>query len=55
MRAITETPFEVYFTVNCVVAIILVYLSRRLGEKSITIDLGLVAIFGKLSRAGEIR
>jgi Magnesium transporter NIPA len=28
------------------VAIVLIYLSRRVGEKSITIDLGLVAIFG---------
>ena len=45
-EAITEIPFLIYFSTCCVVALILVYLSRRHGEKSITIDLGLVAIFG---------
>ena len=45
-EAITEMAFLIYFAVCSVVALILVYLSRRVGEKSIIIDLGLVAIFG---------
>ena len=47
-EAITQTAFLIYFSICCVVAVILVYLSRQVGEKSITIDLGLVAIFGTI-------
>jgi hypothetical protein len=45
-QAITQTLFLIYFSICCGVAVILVYLSQQVGERSILIDLGLVAIFG---------
>ena len=46
-EAITRWEFELYLGITGTVMIILVWASQRYGEKSILIDLGLVALFGK--------
>ncbi|KAF8443481.1 magnesium transporter NIPA-domain-containing protein [Terfezia claveryi] len=46
LEAISQTAFEVYFGVTCVMIGALMYVSQRYGSKSIVIDLGLVALFG---------
>ncbi|KAF8538844.1 magnesium transporter NIPA-domain-containing protein, partial [Trichophaea hybrida] len=46
LDAISQTAFEIYFAVTCVLILILMRLSSRFGNKTIIIDLGLVALFG---------
>jgi hypothetical protein len=46
LDAISQTAFEIYFAVTCVLILVLMQLSSRFGHKTIVIDLGLVALFG---------
>lgn len=46
-EAITRWEFELYLGITGAMMITLVWASRRYGEKSILIDLGLVGLFGK--------
>lgn len=48
-EAITRWEFELYLGISGVTMIALVWVSRRYGEKSILIDLGLVGLFGKFT------
>ncbi|EGX48680.1 hypothetical protein AOL_s00079g319 [Orbilia oligospora ATCC 24927] len=43
---ISQTPFEVYFTITCTLIVVLLYLSGKHGSRFILIDLGLVGLFG---------
>ena len=51
-EAITRWEFELYLGITVVMMVILVWASRRYGEKSILIDLGLVGLFGKFIEQG---
>ncbi|CAG8455095.1 706_t:CDS:2 [Diversispora eburnea] len=44
--AIMQPQFVIYFITTCVLSIILIYLSKKIGHKFIFVDLSLVAIFG---------
>ncbi|RHZ80590.1 hypothetical protein Glove_134g88 [Diversispora epigaea] len=44
--AITQPQFIIYFITTCVLSILLIYLSNKIGHKFIFVDLLLVAIFG---------
>lgn len=46
LDAISQTAFEVYFAVTCVMIVVLMRLSSKYGHKTVMIDLGLVALFG---------
>ena len=46
LGAISQTAFEVYFGVTCLLIVGLMQLSSRYGHKTVAIDLGLVALFG---------
>ena len=46
LDAISQTAFEVYFGVTCVLIMVLMRLSSKYGHKTVMIDLGLVALFG---------
>ncbi|ORX82953.1 DUF803-domain-containing protein [Basidiobolus meristosporus CBS 931.73] len=45
-KALLQTQFIVYFLITSTLIIFMIPLSDRIGEKSILIDLGLVALFG---------
>jgi len=46
-EAISQTAFKVYFGVTVGLIVILLYMSKRYGEKWVLVDLGLVGLFGK--------
>lgn len=49
-KAISTMEFEIYVAVSCSLIAVLMWASPRYGNRTILIDLGLVGLFGKLSR-----
>lgn len=47
-EAISQTAFKVYFGVTVGLIVVLLYMSKRYGEKWVLVDLGLVGLFGEL-------